>query len=118
MQSKKENIILQKTIKFSLSIIEYVEVLEAEKKYIIARQLLKSATSIGANVHEAQNAESKLDFIHKFKIAAKEVEETKYWLVLCNEAKNYPNCNGLIEQLHEIDKIITTIIASTKNSNN
>jgi hypothetical protein len=39
-------------------------------------------------------------------------------LVLCNEAKNYPNCNGLIEQLHEIDKIITTITASTKNSNN
>ena len=78
----KENIILKKSIEFSLTLIEYVEVLEANKKYIIARQLLKSGTSIGANIHEAQNAESKADFIHKVKIAAKEVEETKYWLTL------------------------------------
>ena len=49
--------------------------------------MLKSGTSIGANVHEAQNAESKVDFIHKFKIAAKEVDETKYWLILCEEVK-------------------------------
>ena len=59
------------------------ESLEEQRKYVIARQLLRSGTSIGANVHEAQNAESKSDFIHKFKIAAKEVEETKYWLLLC-----------------------------------
>lgn len=78
----KENIILKKSIEFSLTLIEYVEVLEANKKYIIARQLLKSGTSIGANIHEAQNAESKADFIHKVKIAAKEVEKTKYWLTL------------------------------------
>lgn len=65
-------------------------------------------------MHEAQNAESKADFIHKFKIAAKEVEETKYWLVLCNESKNYPNCKELVEKLHEIDKIITKIISTSK----
>ena len=115
MQDQTENIILKKTIKFSLMAIEYVEVLESQKKYIIARQLLRSATSIGANVHEAQNAESKADFIHKFKIAAKEVEETKYWLVLCNESKNYPDCKALIESLHEIDKIITKIISTSKS---
>ena len=55
-----ENIILKKTIEFSLAVIEYTELLESNKKYVIARQLLKSGTSIGANVHEAQNAESKL----------------------------------------------------------
>ena len=76
-----ENIILKKTIEFSLAVIEYAELLQQQKKFVIAQQLLKSGTSIGANVHEAQNAESKIDFIHKFKIAAKEVEETKYWLI-------------------------------------
>jgi four helix bundle protein len=109
-----ENVILKKCIDFSLAIIEYVEILESLKKFIVANQLLKSATSIGANVHEAQNAESKIDFIHKFKIAAKEIEETKYWLVLCNQAKSYPDCNHLSDKLFEIEKIITKIIATSK----
>jgi four helix bundle protein len=110
-----ENIILKKTVDFALAVIEYSEVLEREKKFVIARQLLKSGTSIGANVHEAQNAESRIDFIHKFKIAAKEVEETKYWLILCESSKNYPPCGHLISLLGEIDKIITKIIATSKN---
>lgn len=114
MQVQSENIILKKTIEFSLRIIEYVELLESQKKYVIAKQLLRSVTSIGANVHEAQNAESKPDFIHKFKIAAKEVEETKYWLVLCSESKSYPDCKELVDKLHEIDKIITKIISTSK----
>jgi four helix bundle protein len=114
MTGVTENIILKKTIEFSLAIIEYAELLESNKKYVIARQLLKSGTSIGANVHEAQNAESKVDFIHKFKIAAKEVEETKYWLVLCQNSKSYPPCDPLVTSLGEIDKIITKIIATSK----
>ena len=118
MVEQKENIILTKTIKFSLEIIEYVELLETKKKFVIANQLMKSGTSIGANIHEAQNAESKADFIHKFKIAAKEIDETKYWLLLCKESINYPECNFLIEQLHEIDKIVTKIIATSKNQIN
>ena len=114
MQVQSENIILIKTIEFSLEIIEYVELLESQKKFVIARQLLRSATSIGANVHEAQNAESKADFIHKFKLAAKEVEESKYWLILCSKSKSYPDCNILIEKLYQIDKIITRIISTCK----
>lgn len=114
MQIQSDNIILQKTIEFSLLVIEYVELLESQRKYVVARQLLRSATSIGANVHEVQNAESKADFIHKFKIAAKEVEETKYWLVLCSESKTYPECKNLIEKLNVIDKIITKIISTSK----
>ncbi|RYF81078.1 MAG: four helix bundle protein [Chitinophagaceae bacterium] len=96
MQTQQENIILKKTIEFSLAIIEYAELLEHQRKYVIGRQLLRSGTSIGANVHEAQNAESKADFIHKFKLAAKEVEETKYWLVLCKNSPNYPSCYGTL----------------------
>ena len=114
----KENIILQKTISFALKVIDYAEVLQENKKYVIANQLLKSGTSVGANVHEAQNAESKNDFIHKFKIAAKEVEETKYWLTLCKESAHYPDCERLEHDLFEIEKIITAIISTTKNKIN
>jgi len=111
---EKENVILTKTINFSLEIIKYVELLEEKRKYVVANQLLKSGTSIGANVHEAQNAESKNDFIHKFKIAAKEIEETKYWLILCKNSNNYPDCILLEQQLFEIDKIVTKIISTSK----
>lgn len=109
-----ENIILKKTVEFSLEIIKYVESLEKKRKYVIANQILKAGTSIGANVHEAQNAESKADFIHKFKIAAKEIEETKYWLVLCENSENYPDCVHLEKLLNEIEKIVTKIIATSK----
>ncbi len=109
-----ENVILNKTIAFSLEVIKYVELLEEKRKFVIANQLLKSGTSIGANVHEAQNAESKADFIHKFKIAAKEIEETKYWLVLCKNSSSYPECEHLETLLIEIEKIITKIISTSK----
>jgi len=86
------NIILERTVAFSIAVIEYAELLESQKKYVFAKQLLRSATSIGANVHEAQNAESKTDFIHKFKIAAMEVEETKYRFLICEQSDSYPAC--------------------------
>ena len=76
MQSGKENVILNLTFEFALMIIEYSEILEKHRKYQISNQIIRSGTSIGANVREAQNAESKADFIHKMKIAAKEVDET------------------------------------------
>jgi four helix bundle protein len=81
---------------------------------VIARQLLKSGTSIGANIHEAQNAESRNDFIHKMKIAAKEIEETKYWLILCNRSELYPTNQLLYEQVNEIGLIVYKIISSSK----
>lgn len=111
-----ENVILKKTLAFSLEIIKYVELLEERRKFVIANQLLKSGTSIGANVHEAQNAESKADFIHKFKVAAKEIEETKYWLVLCKNSGSYPECEHLDQLLNEIDKIVTKIISTSKTA--
>ena len=83
MRNDKENVIVKLTLGFALEIIEYSELLEEKRKYVIARQILKSGTSIGANAREAQNAESKADFIHKMKIAAKEADETEYWLLLC-----------------------------------
>ena len=79
----ENNPLLKKTVQFSIDAIEFCEILEKNKKFVIAKQLLRSATSIGANAFEAQNPSSKKDFINKIKIAAKEVEETKYWLFLC-----------------------------------
>lgn len=114
MRDDKDNIIIDLTFKFSLAVIDYCEQLESEKKFIIARQLLKSGTSIGANSREGQNAESKADFIHKFKIAAKEADETEYWLLLCKESKNYPDIGGLLTELQVISKVISRIIASSK----
>ena len=115
MRNDKENIIVDKTVQFSLAIIKYNEVLEQNRKYVIARQLLRSATSIGANVFEAQNAESKIDFIHKMKIASKEASETLYWLILCERSEGYQFVKQLREALDEIIKIISKIISSSKS---
>jgi len=113
-----KNPILAKSFEFALDIIEYTELLEENRKYVIARQLLKSGTSIGANIREAQSAESLNDFVHKMKIAAKEADETEYWLLLCNHAKNYPEPDGLINKNKELIKLLTSIIASSKSKLN
>ena len=83
----------------------------------MANQLFRSATSIGANVREAQNAQSKADFIHKMKIAAKEADETQCRLLLCEKATKYPNPSTyLAETIESIVKILSKIIATTKTS--
>ncbi|MDX5418585.1 MAG: four helix bundle protein [Hymenobacteraceae bacterium] len=110
----KDNLILTLTLDFALSIIQYAEELETQRKYVVSNQLLKSGTSIGANVREAQNAESKADFIHKFKVAAKEADETEYWLLLCKQAPSYPDPLHLQEKLNSIKRIISKIIISSK----
>ena len=110
----ENNPLLKKSIEFPLAVIEYCERLESEKKFILARQLLKSATSIGANSMEAQNPESKADFIHKIKIAAKEADETQYWLTLCDYSKTYPDCKFLLDKLEELTKIIGKILTTSK----
>jgi four helix bundle protein len=115
MRSDKDNLIVKLTLEFALEIIEYSELLEERRKYVIARQLLKSGTSIGANVREAQNAESKADFIHKMKIAAKEADETEYWLMLCEISKSYPTNEFLKEKLLSIINILSKIISSSKS---
>jgi four helix bundle protein len=110
----KDNVIIKLTFQFALDIIKYCEALQEDKKFVIANQLLKSGTSIGANIRESQNAESKADFIHKFKIAAKEIEETIYWLELCKFSESYPNTDILIEQINTISRIVNKIIITSK----
>jgi four helix bundle protein len=114
MRNDKENLIVDLAIGFALKIISFSEKLEEERKYVIARQLMKSGTSIGANVHEAQNAVSKADFVHKLKIAAKEADETEYWLTLCDKAPSYPFDESLFNDLQSIIKGLSKIIGSSK----
>ncbi|MBK6566472.1 MAG: four helix bundle protein [Saprospiraceae bacterium] len=118
MRNDEENEILRVSFDFALMVIEYCEVLEANKKYVISRQLLKSGTSIGANIREAQNAESKIDFLHKLKIAAKEVEESSYWLQLCKQSKNYPFDERLETSVVSLQKILGKIISTIKRNIN
>ncbi len=115
MRSDKDNVIVKLTLEFALDIIEYSELLEEHRKYVIAKQLLKSGTSIGANIREAQNAESKADFIHKMKIAAKEADETEYWLLLCKMSKQYPKSELLSDKLQAIINILSKIISTSKS---
>src|SRR3954470_16848741 len=110
----KENLIAAKTFEFSLEIVKMVDTLENLRKYTIARQLIRSGTSIGANVREAQNAESKDDFIHKMKIAVKEADETEYWLLLCKHSKSYTANEALSSKVSEIIRIISNIISTSK----
>lgn len=110
-----DNALINRCIEFSLIAIEYVEQLEQQKKFVIARQLLRSATSIGANAMEAQSAESKADFIHKLKIADKEAHETLYWLILCERSKAYSFDPALVDKLHEIMRLLNAIILSAKS---
>ncbi|MEQ8903736.1 four helix bundle protein [Ekhidna sp.] len=117
MRNDKENLIVELSFGFALKIIEYAELLESKKKFVVANQILKSGTSIGANVHEAQNAESKADFIHKLKIAAKEADETEYWLKLCSAATSYPTPEGLNTDLTSIIKVLSKIIGTSKRNN-
>ncbi|SIT22428.1 four helix bundle protein [Chryseobacterium ureilyticum] len=115
MRNDKENIIVNKTFEFALNIIEFSEGLYRINKFSLANQIFKSGTSIGANVKEAQNAESKADFIHKIKIAAKEADETEYWLLLCLKS---PHLNSpeekLLLDLKEIVLILSKIISTSK----
>lgn len=113
-KSEGGNLIVEFTLEFAHLVVEYTEELEKRRRYVMANQLLKSGTSIGACVREAQSAESRADFVHKLKIAAKEAEETDYWLLLCQRGKSYPDPTDLQTRLLSIRKVLTKIIVSAK----
>lgn len=114
MRNDKPNIIVDKTFQYALKVLDYDEKLYEIKRYALADQIIRSGTSIGANVWEAQNAESKTDFIHKIKIAAKEGDEQKFWMLLMKFSKHYPDPEEMISDLEEIEKILSSIIGTAK----
>ncbi|HET7002252.1 MAG TPA: four helix bundle protein [Puia sp.] len=112
----KEGPIVNKSFDFSLAVISYCEYLNDQRKFIISNQLLKSGTSIGANVFEAQFPESRTDFIHKMKIALKEANETLYWLLLCEKTKELSVKQEMLRELKEMILILSKIIITSKKN--
>ena len=108
----KENIIMRKSFAFSVRIMNLQKYLSRKKgEYVVSRQICKSGTSIGANIAEAQRAQSTADFVSKMKIALKEANETQYWLKLLHESKYLSDKEhtSLHDDLLEILKILTAI---------
>jgi four helix bundle protein len=86
MNEGKENIVVKKSYAFALSVIQLYKQLVEKKEYVLSKQILRSGTSVGANINEAISGESKKDFIHKLGISVKEARETSYWLNLLKDS--------------------------------
>ena len=114
MDTRKDNVIVKLTTEFSVKVIAFHFEIKKAGIDSMSSQLFRSATSIGANVREAQNAESKRDFIHKMKIAAKEADETEYWLHLCDSSPLLPDSGILKQEIVSIHKVLGKIIATAK----
>ena len=115
----KKNIIQDRTFKFSLEIIKLYKILKTNNEYSIGNQILRSATSIGANVEEAIAAQSKKDFLSKISISLKEARETRYWLRLLNESKLVnTNYSRYLNEIYEIINILSRIVKTTSENLN
>ncbi len=124
MENKlKDNIILDKSFSFSVRVVNLYKYLCAEKReYVLSKQLLRSGTSIGANINEAQAGQSKADFIAKMAIASKEARESKYWIELLIKI-DYLNIDdthtkSLQNDIEEIIKLLTSIVKSSQGKSN
>src|SRR5262245_33726455 len=116
MNEERENIIVQKSYAFALEIIKLYKLIIEKKEFVLSKQILRSGTSIGANVHEAVGSESKKDFIHKLGVAVKEARETSYWLNLLKDS-NYLSTQEferLNERCDELIRILNSIILTTR----
>jgi four helix bundle protein len=114
----KENLIANKTFDFALTIITLFIQLKKENEFIISKQILRSGTSIGANVQEAIAAQSKKYFINKLSIASKESRETKYWLLLLNKSElSSISVDSYLIEIDHIINIITKIIKTSQIQN-
>ena len=112
-----ESIIQKKSFHFALDVISLYRELQEHREYVLSKQLLRSGTSIGANVEEATAAQSRRDFVAKMAIASKEARETKYWLRLLQQSQLVPvDLTKAIAQVDEIIRILTAIVKATKDS--
>ena len=110
--------IQEKTFYFAVRVVKLGEYLKKEKQeYIISKQLLRSGTSVGALVREAQNAESKADFIHKLSISLKEARETEYWLLIIKQSELVKCDTSILSQkVTSAIKVLTSIIKTSKKN--
>ncbi len=113
----KKSIVQSKSFKFSLNIISLFSKLQKEKEFIISKQLLRSGTSIGANIEEAMAGQSKRDFIAKMSISSKEARETRYWLLLLKESDlTQINVSSLLKDINELIRLLTSIVKTSQEN--
>ena len=111
---ERENIVMNKAYKFAVKIINlYKSIVDINKEYVLSKQLLRSGTSIGANIRESENAQSKKDFASKLNIALKEAGETEYWLDLLKDTE-YIDRIKHEEYSRDIQEIIRLLTSITK----
>ncbi|MBD2576744.1 four helix bundle protein [Oscillatoria sp. FACHB-1406] len=114
-----KSVVKEKSFAFAMRSVKLYQYLTEEKKeYVLSKQVLKSGTAIGALVREAEQAESKADFIHKFAIALKEAHETEYWLELLHQSSymNDRSFQSISSDLTELLKLITSIVKKAKEN--
>lgn len=115
----RENVVKTKSFAFAVRVVKLYQYLcEQKKEFVLSKQLLRSGTSVGAMVREAEHAESKIDFKHKMSIAQKEINEVMYWLELL-QATNYlsdEQFKSMHKVAEELIKLITSIIKTTTNN--
>lgn len=120
MYMERQNPIVEKSFQFSVRIVNlYKHLVKEHKEYVLSKQLLRSGTSIGANINEAQAAQSRADFIAKMSIVSKEARETQYWIKLLIKT-NYLNIDesfvkSLHEQSSELSKLLTSIVKTSQS---
>ncbi len=114
----RENLIVDETFSFALRMVEMARLLREQREFDLASQFWRAGTSIGANVEEAQAAQSRPDFLSKMSIAAKEARETRYWLRLIREGNIVPSVAVLprIEDIERILRILTSIVKTASES--
>lgn len=116
----KDNVIIDKTLEFSIRIVNmYKYLCKEQSEFVLSKQLLRSGTSIGANVREAEHAQSKADFLNKNNIALKEANETCYWLELLHRTEYITTTmyDSIFADCEEILKILISIVKTSKQNN-
>jgi len=115
--NNKDNVVLNKSFDFALRIIELYKILKSNNEFVISKQLLRSGTSIGANIEEATAAQTKKDFVTKMANASKEAREARYWLRLLNKSNlivfDYRN---YLNEIDELIRIITAIVKTAQSN--
>ena len=112
---KMKSIVKEKAFRFALDVIQLYQRLKRKNEFVLSKQLLRSATSIGANIEEALAAQSRKDFLSKMSIASKEARETHYWLQLMSASKlENEDYSSFLAKIEESHKMLTSIVKTTK----
>ncbi|MBO5859393.1 MAG: four helix bundle protein [Clostridia bacterium] len=117
MVTDKQNPLIEQSIEFSIKIVNYYKWLTTQKNEVVmSKQILRSGTSIGANIHEANFAVSKADFVNKMQIALKEASETEYWLIVLEKTGFLPEKGTVLKEMcYSLKRMLISTLNTVKN---